>query len=133
MLMNSFFCCCCFFLSLSLLFFVNWIFYLFTFQMFSPFQVSPLEIPYPITPSPSLTESTSPQLPSSYPGISLPWGIKHPQAQGPLLLLMSNKAILCYICSQCHGSFYLYSLVGGPVPRSSGGFGLLTLLLPLWG
>jgi hypothetical protein len=27
------------------------------------------------------------------------WGIEHPQAQGPLLPLMINKAILCHICA----------------------------------
>ena len=113
-----------------------WLFSLFTFQMFSLFQVSPSETSYPISPPPeSMRMLLHPPThsPASCLGIPLHWGIKHPQAQGPLLLLMSNKAILCYICSQCHGSFYLYSLVGGPVPRSSGGFGLLTLLLPLWG
>jgi hypothetical protein len=34
---------------------------------------------------------------------------------------MSNKAILCYTCGQNHGSPYVYSLFGGPVPRSSRG------------
>jgi hypothetical protein len=32
------------------------------------------------------------------PGIPLHWGIKHPQARGSLLPLISNKAILCHIC-----------------------------------
>ena len=51
----------------------------------------------------------------------------------PLLPLMSNKAILCHICSQHHGSLHVYSLVDGPIPGSSRGSGLLTLLLPPWG
>lgn len=72
-----------------------------------------------------------PPLPSSHPGIPLYWGIEPPQAQGPLLPLMSNKATLCHICS--HGSLYVYSLFGGLVPGSSRGLGLLTLLLPPWG
>jgi hypothetical protein len=50
-----------------------------------------------------------------------------------LLPLMSNKAILCHICSHCHGYLHVYSLIGGPVPGSSGGSGLWTLLFPLWG
>jgi hypothetical protein len=32
-------------------------------------------------------------LPSSHPAIPLHWDIKHPQSQGPLLPLMSNKVI----------------------------------------
>jgi hypothetical protein len=33
---------------------------------------------------------------------------------------MSNKVILCYICGWSHGSFHVYSLVGGLVSVSSG-------------
>ena len=37
-----------------LFFFLNWIFYLFTFQMLSPFTIfDPLKTPYPISPSPA--------------------------------------------------------------------------------
>ena len=43
---------------------------------------------------------------------------------------MSNKGILCHICSWSPGSLHVYSLVGGPVPRSYRGFGWLTMLLP---
>jgi hypothetical protein len=43
---------------------------------------------------------------------------------------MSNKATLRHICGQRHGSLHVYSLVGGPVPGSSGASGLLSLLLP---
>lgn len=57
----------------------------------------------------------------STPGIPLLQGNEHPQAQGPLLPLMSNKAIFCHICTQSHGSLRMYSLVGGPVTVSSGG------------
>ena len=105
--------------------------------MFSPFQVSPSETPYPIPPPLAsmrvLSHPIIHPLPSSCLSIPLHWGIKHPQAQGPLLPLMSNKAILCHICGQCHGLLHVYSLVGGPVPGSSRGSGLLTLLLPPWG
>ena len=102
--------------------------------MFPPFQVSPLETPYPIPcPPASMRVLFIHPLASSCPAIPIHWGIKHPQAWGPLLPLMSNKAILCHICGQRHGLLHVYSLVVGPVPGSSVGSGLLTLLLPLWG
>jgi hypothetical protein len=37
--------------------------------------------------------------------------------------LMTDLAILCYICSWSHGSLQVYSLVGSLVPGSSGGTG----------
>ena len=89
--------------------------------MFSPFQVSPLETFYRISPPLASMRVFSPTHPlqSSRPSIPLHWVIKHPQAQGPLLPLMSIKAILCHICCcQTHGSFRVNSLVGSPVPRS---------------
>jgi hypothetical protein len=67
------------------------------------------------------------------PGIPLYWGIEPSQDQGPLLSLMTNKAILCYICSWSYGSLHVYSLVGGLVPGSSGGTGWFILLFLLWG
>jgi hypothetical protein len=74
-------------------------------------------------PSPCLYEGATPPthlLPSSCPGIPLQWGIEPPQAQGPLLPLMSNKAIFCHICGWSHGSLHVYSLVGDPVPGAPG-------------
>jgi hypothetical protein len=62
---------------------------------------------------------------SPHPGIPLCWGIKPSQNQGPLLPLMPNKAILCYICNWSHGSLHVYSLFGGLLPGSSGGGGLV--------
>ena len=41
--------------------------------------------------------------------ITLYWGIKPPQDQKPSLPLMSDKAILCYICSWSHGFLHMYS------------------------
>jgi hypothetical protein len=67
------------------------------------------------------------------PGIPLHWGIEPSQYQGPLLPLMSHKAILCYICSWTHGFLYVYSLVGGLVPGSSWVTGWFILLFLLWG
>jgi hypothetical protein len=116
-------------------FFFDWIFSLFISQLFSPFQIFPSETPYSIPSSPAsmrelLPNPPSPHSLSSCCVIPLHWGIQHPQAQGPLLPLLSNKGILCHICGQCHGSLHVYSLVGGSVSRSSRGSGLL---LPQWG
>ena len=74
------------------------------FQMLSPFLVSPLKTVYP-------THLCSPThtLPPHCPGFALHWGIEPSQDQGPLLPLMSNKAIICYICSWSHGSLHVYS------------------------
>ena len=41
-------------------------------------------------------------LPLPGPGIPLYWGLESSQDQGPLLLLMADQAILCYICNQRH-------------------------------
>ena len=72
-----------------------------------------------------------PPTPSLLPalGISLQWGIKPSQDQGPLLPLMPNKAIPCYICCWSHGS----KSFGGFVSGSSGGSGWLKFLFFLWG
>jgi hypothetical protein len=115
-----FFCFCFFF----------WIFYVFTFQMFSPFLVSPLEplIPSPL-PSASIRVLPLPPThsPLHGPGIPLHWGIE----PWPLLLMPDN-ATLCYICGWSHGSLHVYSLVGDLVPGSSGRSGCLILFF-LWG
>ena len=63
------------------------------------------------------------------PGISLQWGIESLMYQGPLLQLMANKAILCYICGWNHGSLHVYCLVGSLV---LGVLGRLILFF-LWG
>ena len=69
---------------------------------------------------------------SPCPGIPLHWGIESSQNQGPLFPLILNKAILCYICVWSHGSFHLFSLVGGLVPGSSGGVWLVDIaVLPM--
>ena len=67
-----------------------------------------------------------------HPGITPQWGIKLSQEQGPLLQMMSDKVIFCYICSWSHGSLHVFSLVGGLVPGSYGESGWLILLLFLW-
>ena len=70
----------------------------------SPFFVSPQIIPIPFTLSVFLRGSSSihPFYPP-HPGTCLHWGIKPSQDQEPLLPLMSDKVILCYICSWNHG------------------------------
>jgi hypothetical protein len=60
-------------------------------------------------------------------------GIKPSQDQGSLLPLISDKAILCYMCCWSHGSLHVYSLVCGLVPGDSGGSDWLILLFFLWG
>jgi hypothetical protein len=97
----------CLFVCLFVCFY--WIFSFFTFQMFSPFQVSPPENPCPL-PFPCLYAGAPPPtypLRSSCPGIPLHWGIEQPQTQGLLLPLMFIKATLCHISSWSHGSLHV--------------------------
>ena len=105
-------------LSSFLLFY--WIFSLFTFQMLTPFPVSPKGNPLFHQPSSCFYEGvpppTHPLLPP-HPGIPLHWDIEPSQDQWPLLPLVPDKAILCYICIWSHGSLH-GSLVGGLVPGS---------------
>jgi hypothetical protein len=67
-----------------------------------PFPVFPLELPYTLPPSPVslrvLPLSPTYQLPSHRPGISLHWGIKPSQVQGPLLLIDAR---------QCHSLLHM--------------------------
>ena len=98
--------------------------------MLSPFLVSPLGTP--IHSSLSLLLRQCSPTPTSQPGIPLHWGIKSSQYQGHLLPLMSDNAILCYICSRSHESLHVYSLVGGLVLGISGNSGWLTFMF-LWG
>jgi hypothetical protein len=105
-----------------------------TFQASLPFGTPPS---HPFSPAstrvftPTPTHSSPPALAFPYTGAS-----NTLKAQGPLLPLITKKAILCHICCQSHGSLHVHSLVGGPVLRSSRGrgkSGWLTLLLPPWG
>jgi hypothetical protein len=57
-----------------------------------------------------------PRNPSSIP---LHWGIKPLQDQRPSLPLMSDKAILCYLCVWSHGSLPVHLWVGVLVPGST--------------
>jgi hypothetical protein len=71
--------------------FIRYFLYLhFKFYSFSSFPL--WKAPYPIPPPCSLNHP----LPLPCPGVPLHWGPS--QDQGPLLSLMSHKAILCYKC-----------------------------------
>jgi hypothetical protein len=106
------------------------IFSLFTFQMFSPFLLSPPKTQLSHLPSPC--SPTHPLL-LHCPSILLYWGIEPSQEQGSLLSLVSHKVILFYICCWSHGSLHVYPMVGGLAPGSSGGTGWFILLFLLWG
>ena len=87
-----------------------------------PFPDFPIQKHLPPITSPSSCSSTHPLLLPS-PGIPPHWGIETSHNQGPPLPLMSDQAILCYICSWSHESHHVYSLVGDLVPGSSGDTG----------
>jgi hypothetical protein len=53
--------------------------------------------------------------------------IEPSQDQGPLLKLMTDKTLLCYICIWSHVYFFL----DGLVPGSSGGSGWLIFFFPM--
>jgi hypothetical protein len=74
------------------------------------------------------TYSQLPTLEFPYMGLS----VQSSQDQGPLLLLISNKAIHCYTCHWSLGSLHVYSLVSGLVPGSSGWSRWLILMFILW-
>ena len=113
--------------------FIGYFLYLhFKFYSLSRSPSKPLSHPL----SPCFYEGVPPPthlLPLPCPGISLYWGIEPSQDQGPLLPLMPDKAILCYICSWSHESHHVYSLVGGLVPGSSRGYWLVHIVIPLMG
>jgi hypothetical protein len=67
----------------------------------------PSENPLSLNPSPSPYSPTQPLCPPG-PGIALHWGIEPLQDQGPLLPLMTDKAILCW----SHKSHHVYVLFG---------------------
>ena len=122
--------CCC-----LVVFFFYWIFSLFTFQMFSPFQGSSSETPYPISPSLSLwgcssTHSPTPLfLPWHSPTLGL-WTPSDPRASPPTDVqqghhLLPHVRLEPWVppwvfCGWC------------PVPGSSGSLDGWHLLLP-WG
>ena len=104
-----------------------WLFYLFAYQMLSPFPASPPQIFYPFPPVPA-SMSCSPNhmsTPSSFLCILLCWVIEPSQDHEPPLPLIADKVILWYIWSRSHESLHMSSLFGGLVPGSSGDSGLI--------
>jgi hypothetical protein len=103
--------------------------------MLSPFPVSPLKNPSPILSPPASMRVFTHLLTHSHlppcPGIPPHWGMEPSQDQGSLFPLMSESAILRYICSWSHGTLYVYYLVGGLVPGSAGESAWL-ILFYLW-
>ena len=101
--------------------------------MISHFPVAPLPTPHPTLALPPLFclyESAHPRTHTLLPhrsSIPLLWGIKPPQDQGPPLLL-SGKAILCYICVWSHESLSVHSFVGGLFSGRTGWSGQSILL-----
>ena len=117
-----------------ILFFLYCIFCLFIPQMLPPIWPLPRHpTPFPLPLPPRGCSPSTHPLPSPCPGIPLHWGIEPSQEQGPLLPLISSKAVLCYICGWSHGSLHVSSLVGGLVPGSSGSTGWFILLFLIWG
>ena len=92
-------------------------------QISSPFLVSTPETTYQITPPHEAMSVLTHPLTNSHLTslITLHWGIETSQDQGPLLPLMPDTVILCYISSWSHGSLHVYFLVGGFVAGSSWG------------
>jgi hypothetical protein len=124
----------------SFLFFFYWIFSLFTFQMLSPFLVSPPETPCPIYLPPASMRVLPPttQPPSHPPLPSLPGipptlghrAITGPRTSSPVDAQQGNPLLHMWLESWVPR---VYSLVGGLVSGSSGGSGWLILLFFLWG
>ena len=103
--------------------------------MLFPFQVTILQKSSILYHSPYYHEGVPTPTHSHLPALSFPntGASSLHRTKGPLLSLMLNNAVLCYICSWSHGSLHMYSLVGGLVPGSSGVSGWLVLLFSLWG
>ena len=73
--------------------------------------------PFLVSPKPPTTMSVFPHThtptTTSPPSNSLHWDLKPSQDLEPLLPLVPDKVIFCYICSWNHEFFHVYSLVGG--------------------
>ena len=102
-------------------------------SMLSPFPVSHLQTPYPIPLSPDSMRvlPASDPVPPHHPGIPLHWSIEPSQNQGPLLPLMSNKAIIWTYPAGAMGPFICWWF--SPSELWWGGSCWLILLFFLWG
>ena len=101
-----------------------WIVYLFHFKC-HPLPHFPSRNPLFHSSSPCFYEG----VPSSSPWHSRKLGHQAFMDQGPLLPLMPDKAILCYICGWSHGSFHVYSLGWWFSPWELWGFWLVDIVV----
>jgi hypothetical protein len=93
----------------SFLIFFNWMFSLFTFQMLSPFLVSPLENHYPISP-PFASMRLLLHLPTHFCLHTLAFPtLGHLGFTGPRASALLDT-ILCHICGWSSGSLHVDSL-----------------------
>lgn len=86
----------------------------------------------PPLPSPCFYDDPTPThpLPPQHPGIPLFWGNEPSQDQGLFILLMLDKAILCYMLQlESWVPLCVYSLVDSLVPESSGGVWLVDIVV----
>jgi hypothetical protein len=97
----------------------------FIYLHFKCYPLSKFRPPETLIPSPPPSHSSFSALAFPYTG-----GIEPSWDKGPLLPLMSYKAILCYIYGWSHGSLHVYSLFSG---LDLGRSGWLILLFFLWG
>jgi hypothetical protein len=88
--------------------------------MISLFPVAPPQSPIPYTLS-FASMRVLPYPPTQCSSVPLRWGTKTPQNQGPPLTLISDKAILCYLCIWSHGSLPVHFLVSAQVLGALGG------------
>ena len=100
-----------------------------------PLSRFPSRNPLSHTPSPCFYEGALPPTNSCLQTRAFPYTGESSlhQDQGSLFPLMPNKAIFCCISIWSHVSLYVYSLVGGLVPGSSGVSVWLMVLFFLWG
>ena len=97
-------------------------------KRYTPYRLplyNPSPIPIPLLPHPLCLYEGEP--PPTHPlllhcsSITLCWGIKPPQDQGPFFPFISDKAFVCYICIMRESWLPpVYSLVGSLIPGSSG-------------
>jgi hypothetical protein len=98
--------------------FLIWCFIYLHFKCYSlswfPLRKPPLPSSLPLllwgcSPTHSPTHPPTHSLLPIHPVIPLHWAIDLSQDQGRLLILLFNKAILCYICGWSHGFLHVYS------------------------
>ena len=92
-----------------------------------------LPFPLPLHLFPWRCSLSQPPSPVQCLGILLHWENVPSLDQSPLLPLMSDNAVLCYICNWSYESLHVCSLAGVLVPGSFGGSDWLMMLFFPWG